>query len=582
MRLLGDEAEPERQAGRPRVFVSYACEEDDGQRHTDQVRELCRVLRDAGIEARWDGPAAETPQDWARWRQQECEAADFVVVIASPAYRRYVEDRQVARAGMGVPIEATHLQREVDENRTWYERILRVVLAEGSVEDFPDFLGGKTVTRYAVDTLTVSGCEELLRYLHKAPWELAPTVGSKPALPPRGCADEPSGGLDRQAWQELAPILCDLPTSRWEWSDQAFRWSFGPPGSAEAAAAPFPEDDLDLYAWARALADFHHRPGSIPKVVAFAHALAAGFAAGEDPGDRKIGRELISWVRQVALRHRLPELPAPPELAPAHTVITMRLDQDPQDIDHFYAQVWIRARGWRRLEPKDDASGPRRVTLDEARELLEECLRELSAPGVSGTGRRPPRLRRIEFAVPDTLLEVGFDQWRLKPGPHVQCLGKRYEVVLRCPDARSHGDAAYQWSSRWTWLTRQGGAHHRATVWLDSEDLARAEDLMYEWCEAQYPVCVAVSATPAGQGWRAALEAGVPVILWQRDGPAASSPPVQLRDVLPVNDVTLLPRMVKKLRMKGDPAVAASVVLLWDDPDHALDSQTLTDAHLTA
>ncbi|QKV95283.1 toll/interleukin-1 receptor domain-containing protein [Streptomyces sp. NA02950] len=563
------------------MFVSYACEETDGQHHRDRVRKLCLVLRSAGVDARWDGPAAERPRDWAQWRHKEARAADFVVVIASPAYRRFVEEGRAARDGTGVPIEATYLRQYVDENPgVWCKRVLRIVLAGDCAEDFPEFLSGQAVTRYPIEAITQDGCERLLRYLHKAPWDPAPPVGDLPSLPPRPSADDLFGALDQQAWQELEVILGGVPASRCPWCDQAYSWAFGPPGSAEAAAAPFPDLRLDLYELARALGEFHHRPGSVPKALAFAHALA-GLAPGEDPVDRKLAADLTSWVRRVVARHELPPPPPPPEPVRATVVLTVRLDQDPQDADHFYAEVWLRARGWRRLEPTNEAAHPRRVTLDGARLLLEDCLRRLPALVRCDPRRTTHTLRRIEFAVPDSLLEFGFDQWRLRPGPQDLCLGKRYEVVLRCPDARDHGDVASLWSDRWRCLTRESHDHKHPLVWLDDEDLARAEDLMYEWCEDTHPVGVAISTTPAEPGWRAALEAGVPVILWQRDGPAGSPPPVVLRKVLPLSDVTDLPRLVKTARREADPAIRPAIALLWDDPDHALDTQALTDTHLT-
>ncbi|WP_432013999.1 hypothetical protein [Streptomyces cucumeris] len=568
---------------RPRVFVSYACEETGGQHHRDRVRELCRVLRASGVEARWDGPAAESPRDWGRWRHEESRDAQFVVVIASAAYRRFVEEARPARDGTGVPIEAGYLRSYVEDNpRTWYERVLLIVLSGDSTGDFPEFLAGRAVTRYAIDTIDPAGCERLLRYLHGAPWEHPPPVGPPPPLPPRAPADDLVGALGRQAWLELEGILGELPVSRCPGHEEAYRWAFGPPGSPEAAAAPSPDGGPDLFGLARTLGEFHHRPGSVPKTVAFVHALAAGLAAGEDPADRKLAADLTCWTGRVVAGHGLPPLPAPPEPVRATAVLTVRLDQDPQDAGLFYAEVWLRTGGWRRLEPADGTSGPRRVTLEDTRLLLEDCLRRLPAPERRGPRRAAPRLHRIEFAVPDALLDAAFDQWRLRPGAQELCLGKRYEVVLRCPDARGHGDVAALWSDRWNWLTQEGGDHHDALVWLDGEDLARAEDLMYEWCEEHHPVCVAMSATPAGPGRRAALEAGVPVILWLRNGPAGSTPPVALREVLPVGDVTELPRLVKKARLKGDPAIRSDIALLWDDPDHALDTQALTDTHLTA
>ncbi|MFE0790613.1 toll/interleukin-1 receptor domain-containing protein [Streptomyces mutabilis] len=173
-------------AAGPRVFISYA-HEPDGGAHAERVRALWVLLRKHGIDARLDRSAAERPQDWAAWMQREIEAADYVLTVASPAYKRRAEGAEGPGVGEGVAWEAALIRDVVYRNpTTWYERILRVVLPEGSREDLPAFLGGHTVTHYPVDPIDVRGAETLLRYLTGQPYETEPAVGSAPHLPPRG------------------------------------------------------------------------------------------------------------------------------------------------------------------------------------------------------------------------------------------------------------------------------------------------------------------------------------------------------------------------------------------------------------
>jgi hypothetical protein len=176
----------------PRVFISYAHEVDDGA-HADRVRALWILLRRHGIDARLDRPAAERPQDWAAWMQREFEAADYVLTIASPAYKRRAEGAEAPGVGEGVAWEARLIKDMVYRNPTdWYERILRVVLPGGSREDLPAFLGGHTVTHYTVDPIDLAGAEKLLRYLTDQPYETEPALGSLPQLPPRDAQTAPS------------------------------------------------------------------------------------------------------------------------------------------------------------------------------------------------------------------------------------------------------------------------------------------------------------------------------------------------------------------------------------------------------
>src|SRR5260370_24306214 len=67
-----------------RVFVSYA---HDNAKHVGKVRQFYRFLREAGIDARIDLPAAEERQDWPTWMLRQILAARVVLVVASAAYR---------------------------------------------------------------------------------------------------------------------------------------------------------------------------------------------------------------------------------------------------------------------------------------------------------------------------------------------------------------------------------------------------------------------------------------------------------------------------------------------------------------
>uniref|UniRef100_A0AAU2V022 Toll/interleukin-1 receptor domain-containing protein n=1 Tax=Streptomyces sp. NBC_00003 TaxID=2903608 RepID=A0AAU2V022_9ACTN len=169
----------------PRVFISYA-HEDDGGVHIGRVRTLWRLLRDLGIDARLDLPAGEEPQDWALWTDRQYRAADFVLVVASPAYRRRAEGTEEPGMGAGVGWEARLIRKEIyDRTDDWYRRILRVVLPGGSLDDLPDYLGGRTTTYYPVDPLTAEGAEKLVRYLTRQPYETIAPIGTVPHLPPR-------------------------------------------------------------------------------------------------------------------------------------------------------------------------------------------------------------------------------------------------------------------------------------------------------------------------------------------------------------------------------------------------------------
>ncbi|WP_432122740.1 TIR domain-containing protein [Streptomyces sp. S1] len=171
---------------RARVFISYAHEDDDGA-HTERVRTLWALLRSLGVDARLDLPAAEQPQDWALWMYDEYRAADYVLVVASPAYKRRAEGTEIEGIGRGVAWEARFIRDEVySDGHGWRRRILKVVLPGGSPADLPAYLGGSAVSHYAIDSIDAKGVERLLRYLTRQPYEVAEPLGPIPHLPPRG------------------------------------------------------------------------------------------------------------------------------------------------------------------------------------------------------------------------------------------------------------------------------------------------------------------------------------------------------------------------------------------------------------
>jgi tetratricopeptide (TPR) repeat protein len=166
-----------------RVFVSYA---HDSVEHQEAVRGLWILLRSLGVDARLDLPAAERRHDWPIWMLRQVRKADFVLVVASPAYRRRAEGDAGVNEGRGVQFEAALLREELYRDReAGMRKFLPVLLPGGSADDIPAFLGPTTATFYRVTELTTAGVERLLRVLTAQPLELEPPLGKVPELPSR-------------------------------------------------------------------------------------------------------------------------------------------------------------------------------------------------------------------------------------------------------------------------------------------------------------------------------------------------------------------------------------------------------------
>ncbi|MGV9561388.1 TIR domain-containing protein [Streptomyces sp. NPDC003480] len=187
----------------PRVFISYA-HEDDGGAHADQVWELYLLLRANHVDAKLDRVAAGRRQNWPSWMLEEVQKADFVLVIASPAYKQRAEGGEAPGVGRGVAWETGLLGEYVYRHpRTWYRRVLTVVLPGASPDSLPAYLLPTAVPPFLVDPLAPGGAEELLRYLHQRPWEVEPELGPPPVLPPRDTSAGARQGGDPPELAEL-------------------------------------------------------------------------------------------------------------------------------------------------------------------------------------------------------------------------------------------------------------------------------------------------------------------------------------------------------------------------------------------
>ncbi|MEU5342300.1 MULTISPECIES: toll/interleukin-1 receptor domain-containing protein [unclassified Streptomyces] len=160
-------------AGRPRgnrgrVFISYAHETPD---HKDAVRRLYELLRDQGLDVRYDQADQHERRNWETWTTRQIMRADFVLLIASPAYRQVAEDELPAGRNLGLRSEyrrLADLQHRAPD--VWLKKILPVVLPGRSADEIPLTFAPWTADHYVVEDVTHEGAGDLLRVLlHEGP-----------------------------------------------------------------------------------------------------------------------------------------------------------------------------------------------------------------------------------------------------------------------------------------------------------------------------------------------------------------------------------------------------------------------------
>ncbi|WP_231387266.1 SEFIR domain-containing protein [Nocardia sp. BMG111209] len=145
----------------PRVFVTYS---HDSPEHKELVRRFATFLReDAGLDVHLDTWYDNQRRDWSGWAIDQLTRADFILVIASPDYKKRADGFAPPEEGRGAQFEAAILRNELTRNLIEQtRRILPVVLPGRSIDEIPVFLTGYSATHYVIDEFTVDSITDLL------------------------------------------------------------------------------------------------------------------------------------------------------------------------------------------------------------------------------------------------------------------------------------------------------------------------------------------------------------------------------------------------------------------------------------
>jgi KAP family P-loop domain/TIR domain len=155
------------ETGDARVLISYA---QDDQSHVEMVRRLRDLLRDCGIDAHLHPMTAERTRDWPAETQEQVEQSDFVLVIASPEYKRRAEGAE-AGEGRDVQWEAALLRQVARaDQQGGLAKMVAVILPGRSPVELPAWFGSTRI-KYIVSDFSAPGAEELLRHLSGHPNE---------------------------------------------------------------------------------------------------------------------------------------------------------------------------------------------------------------------------------------------------------------------------------------------------------------------------------------------------------------------------------------------------------------------------
>jgi hypothetical protein len=266
---------------------------------------------------------------------------------------------------------------------------------------------------------------------------------------------------------------------------------------------------------------------------------------------------------------------------------TIQLDPDGIDTSLYYLSAYFRHEAYSAVPLIAPDDNP--YTEEQIRAQLGLALNSIAMTSVH------PEELRLEFLLPNFLINLSVDQWRIG----MVTLGVEYQVVVRSMTRLGELAGTYRrWQDKWARARRaeffsldgEPEAAVRladAVSWLAEEAATQDPDQVYvTLIRPDGPVCLLLTQPPAADHCAAlmmALRAGIPVLLWSRSPAADLSS--GLSGLLPDDGASFgipdLPHRVlafrRSLAERGadDHDLARNLTLLYDDGSRAPDPAAL-------
>nr|WP_273700066.1 SAV_2336 N-terminal domain-related protein [Actinomadura graeca] len=216
------------------------------------------------------------------------------------------------------------------------------------------------------------------------------------------------------------------------------------------------------------------------------------------------------------------------------------------------------------------------------RKMIKETVSAVIAESLAETWRpdSDPELS-LEFSVPQSLLSYPFDKLALDSlsadndvGPG-GLLGTRFVVTVRPTERRSPAIARDLLLHRWNLSIRDP----RNPRVLHITDSSQASSEILRSLEHDETAVLVFLAPPRKDVLRAAIAAGVPVMIWPRtnDHPEQAAITIQSFTEKPLNEWPTALRILraKAFQAERSPMAAREITLLWDNP-HMIPDPPLT------
>jgi hypothetical protein len=251
------------------------------------------------------------------------------------------------------------------------------------------------------------------------------------------------------------------------------------------------------------------------------------------------------------------------------------IDENPYGTGRYQLSRWLRWDNGK-ISDKHDEGVPR--SMEQLRyggegmlEKFHEILR------CNGAG-----VVEVEFFLPISAINLDVDMWRVGHGKHKPLVGYRFCVVIHSSDRLNDSMFHEAWKQRWEALSQSnGGESVRWLRWAD--EVPPTGDLIpklrdYDVLTAMFAERVALcclglhqSSAQLDMQVTVATQAGVPALLWRRDGGDVSRLRELLSGLAARGRLTELPAEVTALRRDAageqDDHPGRHLSLIWDDYD---------------
>ncbi|MFI6505341.1 hypothetical protein [Nonomuraea typhae] len=352
--------------------------------------------------------------------------------------------------------------------------------------------------------------------------------------------------------------------------------------ATQGSALSLPSGLATLPALFMFLTDSNTRPGTLPPALRLVAYAIRNLVYQQGPVLQELVTDLRTWLYRQCDRLRdvgdtkaaveLDDLlrnppPFPREDFPVSLIVELdRLPAPNDQRDLFQIRHW-RQTDHTRWQPVAMGSEnvPRAQVPRRVYELISEAEEEWARK------ERGPLV--LEFLLSPELINLGVDQWPQDMGNGLppRKLGLDYEVVIRSDSRlrplRRHRD----WRARWERCMSGAGVAHLAPL-HEEVDLA---GLHHKLRVGDHLVALVLSTPPDQEPGRtqlrAAMDAGLPIVLWSRNSAQNNDFCQSLRAAVQSQQLRRLPTSVRHIRSTAV-EICDNFALLWDDPNHRVAS----------